>query len=541
MTNRRPERKKNIKKEPIFRPPYPLKSLGPILGGAGLYIHLKNQSPAAMCGTSVLAAASSAVQGLVKIRVRSDTTMIVANYFYGEAISGERKSANDLDAFKEHKAFDAWQRKLKTAAQERFRTEMRAWDIKNKALHRQLARLMADEKETAAIEKEIGKHQMAEPALPKRAQILLKNLSPQSVPRHLAEIYPFAIVLGSEGGVAALTLSDTPMLNALWDDGTWSSSRITREDVEIDEAVLSIHVQFPPAQSEKFLKSKALPWENGFMFRCLYYRPESTQGTRFKRYIDLPEGDMQVFHKTMRSLLEEYAQDELPTPIVLTLSSAAKDLLDWLGDKLEAEIAPDGWFEKMKGAAAKAADICARISAVLHRGNQLPGIIVGVGTIRDAIIIVTWHLNQHRMKFCPYTEEELDAIELRDWLYAKVPGLVKQMKGLFTYDGPALSRIVPVRLRGDVDRLRGALKLLEEQEQIVNVFQRVRRPGTGGQDPWDVQFTAWIPPLAPLDRRDMPPLPPGRWSEGRGAPPAPPGPPKTASYELWPGVFLPEH
>lgn len=540
MIKPRPVRKKNIAKQPTFNPLYPLESLGRILGGAATYIQLKNQSPAAMCGTSVFSAANVAVLGLVKICARGEHPMGVANFFYGEAESGERKSANDDDAYREHRAFDARQRQQGKAALERFNNEMRAWRIKQKALQRTLAKFMAEGRDISVVEQQVLAHEAAEPQRPLRPLMLLYNLTPQTLVRHLAEVYPFAMVLSAEGGTAALTIGDTPMLNGLWDNGYWSSSRITREDVHVESAGLCVHVQFQPAASDKFQRSRSLPYENGFMFRCLYYRPESTQGTRFRRYTDLPAKDIEAYYATMRSLLEEYARDTLPTPIVLTLSPSAKGLLEWLQDELEAEVAEGGWFAQMKGAAAKAVDICARVSAVLHRANDVPGTIVGVDTIRDAIKIVTWHLNQHRMRFCPHTEEELDAIELRDWLNMKVPSLIKQTRN-YWYDGPALSRIVINRLRGNVDRLKAALKLLQEQEQIVRVFERVPRPG-GGLSGWDVEFTAWIPPLAPIERRDMPPLFSGRLWNGyqQPAPLVTEQREAGCGYELWPGVVLPD-
>jgi hypothetical protein len=535
--------------KPIFKPLYPSEGLARAIGGGAKYAQQKTQAPAAMCGASMLTAAGVAFQSLVKVQLPGRDPMPVTLYACGVAESGERKSANDAIAFKAHRIFDALQRELEQADREDFRKQLRLWRIRHGALARRLSRLIEKGAETADVEEQIRQQELARPVRRKRPRMLLNNLTPQALGRHLSEIFPSAIVVSAEGGTVRQTLSDTPMLNALWDDGVWSSARITRDEVDLRGVALSIHVQFQPAVLDKFLESAGLNYDNGFLARCLFYHPESTQGTRHCKYRDLPEAEMDAYYHVMRRALDRCAQAELPTPTILTLSPAAQKLLSWVQEALEADVGPKRWFSQMKGAANKAADICVRIAAILHSADEVPGTVIGVEFLRNAIKLVAWHLNEHKLHFCPNTEEELDAIELREWLDKKAPGLIRQTSR-FSYEGPALSRICPGRLRGDVHRLKAAIKLLENQEQSVRLVEvktaigersEQEQPGRASisRPTWFVQFTAWTPPAPPLERSDLPPFSSGRfWN--RQAATAPVKEATVHGYVLWPGVVLPE-
>lgn len=499
-------------------------------------MHLKTQAPESMCATLVLAAAVIAAQGIVKVSLRGGDPVPTGQFFVGEAISGERKSSVEEILFKEHRAFADAQRKLLKAERARSEAAVRAWKMKSKALQRKLTMLLAKDQDTSHLERDILDHESSKPSAPRRAVMLVKNMTPQALIKHLAEVYPVVTVHSGEGGTASRTLSDTPMLNDIWDAGNWDSARVDEEAICIRGAVLSVNAIFQPSQMKKYLQSSALAHENGNVYRWLYYRPESTQGTRFNRLVELPEPAIERFHTLIRSLLAEYAHGELPTPVNLRPSKAAEQVFLKFQDQAEAAVAPQGWFVNMKGAAGKAADIAGRLGASLHYVRGLPGVEFSVDVARDAIKIVAWHLNEQRLRFCPFSEEELDAIVLREWLDDHVPSLMKKT-GLYGIDGPALSRIVHNRLRGDVDRLKVALHALQEEDGCVKVF-------VGAGRSWSVSFVAWCPPPPPTRQQERGlgnnAFPPHRWwGEGGGSAPSETPAPVEHGYMLWPGAVLP--
>jgi len=90
--------------EPLRRPvpppePYPMAKLGPILSPACESLRRVIQAPDAICGASLLAAASLAVQGLANVE-HHDRVYPLSLWFLTVAESGERKSAVDSEAMR---------------------------------------------------------------------------------------------------------------------------------------------------------------------------------------------------------------------------------------------------------------------------------------------------------------------------------------------------------------------------------------------------------------------------------------------------------
>jgi hypothetical protein len=78
--------------------PYPIGSLGPVLGGPARSIAEKCQCAPALAGQSVLAVASLAAQRLADIRLPFGQTRPLSLFFVTVAGSGERKSTADNEA-----------------------------------------------------------------------------------------------------------------------------------------------------------------------------------------------------------------------------------------------------------------------------------------------------------------------------------------------------------------------------------------------------------------------------------------------------------
>src|SRR6266404_7926823 len=79
---------------------FPIEALGDVLGPAAEAIQDIVQSPWAMCGQSVLAAATLAVQGFADVELPTGHIKPISNFFLTVARTGERKSATDTFALK---------------------------------------------------------------------------------------------------------------------------------------------------------------------------------------------------------------------------------------------------------------------------------------------------------------------------------------------------------------------------------------------------------------------------------------------------------
>ena len=87
---------KNEKPLPLVREvqqatPFPVDALGPVLGGAACAVHEHVQSPLAMCGQAVLAAATLAVQGHADVELATGQIKPLSNFFLTVAASGKER------------------------------------------------------------------------------------------------------------------------------------------------------------------------------------------------------------------------------------------------------------------------------------------------------------------------------------------------------------------------------------------------------------------------------------------------------------------
>jgi hypothetical protein len=78
--------------------PFPMDALGDLLGSAARAIHERVQCPVAICGQSVIAAATLAAQGHVDVELPTGHIKPISNFFMTIAETGERKTAADSEA-----------------------------------------------------------------------------------------------------------------------------------------------------------------------------------------------------------------------------------------------------------------------------------------------------------------------------------------------------------------------------------------------------------------------------------------------------------
>jgi Protein of unknown function (DUF3987) len=78
--------------------PFPVEALGDILEPAARGINDRVQAPMAICGQSVLAVATLAVQGHADVELPTGHIKPISNFFVTVAETGERKTAADNEA-----------------------------------------------------------------------------------------------------------------------------------------------------------------------------------------------------------------------------------------------------------------------------------------------------------------------------------------------------------------------------------------------------------------------------------------------------------
>jgi uncharacterized protein DUF3987 len=78
--------------------PFPTEALGEVLGPAATAIHDRIQAPIAICGQSVLATGTLAVQAFANVELPMQHAKPLSSFFMTVAATGERKSAVDQEA-----------------------------------------------------------------------------------------------------------------------------------------------------------------------------------------------------------------------------------------------------------------------------------------------------------------------------------------------------------------------------------------------------------------------------------------------------------
>lgn len=528
---------------PSFDPPYPLDGLTPKIRALTYYIQLANQSPLPMCAISALAGCTLAAQGLIKVQWRNAAPSPVGMIFVVEALSGERKTANDQIALEEHRLFDQQQSKLEKQDAKQHALKESVWVAKKKVMLKAIAKNTSKDEETTETEKELEAHEANRPSTPKRPRMLISDITAPAIALHLSEKFPYAGLVSDEGGVilSSGAMSNPAMINSIWDFGSGMTDRIGRGRTEVSDASLTVYLQVQPGVLEQFLSRQGnLTHASGNSSRWLYANPPSTQGTRKSRLIDLPFEDKEVYNGRIREMLSRYAADQLPHPKIKTLNATAKRLIERFSDAIEKELAEGGRFMFMRGAATKAPENCVRLAAVMHEFENSSD-EVDTETVRGAIKIVAWHLNQYRLRFAPLTQMELDVHDLEEcitkhyhrWEKVKVEGkgeVKDQVKG------SELARYAPHRLR-HLDKLYPVVQELAIQDKVEILDGETRG--------WRLRLTHWSA-NAPRRRAAgepfvyMNPHPQGRLQEDRQRA-LKEAAAKRAShqgYELWPGCFL---
>jgi hypothetical protein len=515
-----------------FDPSFPTDALTPNLQGAAEFIRKTNQTPPEMCACSVLAVASLLCQGLVDVRSRDNTQSVTSLVIFVEAESGERKTSNDKIAFEEIHRFERQSRALAKQDKEAYEIQVEIWRTGVKQLKKKLVKLGANGQDIQSAQSELQAMLESQPRQKMRAQMLLTNTTPQALAWHLANVYPYAGLISDEG--AAVTesdaLSDLGMLNTLTEGGNWSSDRITRQRVEIEHARLMLYLQIQPEMFRDFLRRRGKQVHgSGFSSRWLFVRAKSNQGTRLQQFVDIPSSLIDVYHERVRELLLEYQGPSIPARTVLKLMPAATELLTWFRRTVEEELAEGGRFSLMRGQAAKAAERCAILAAIMHKFEGRDGPI-SVDVMKGAVRLVSWFLNQHRMRFAAHSQLEIDAIDLEECITRNIHRWEKRR----SVDGPELCRYAPRRMR-QRDDLHAVLNVLEAQGKV----QQWDGPGLA----WGVSLIYWFPQTPPEPWPTVATTLGRKFSGGWGRTAAKVLNNLSAPVDacvLWPGVHLPE-
>lgn len=363
------------RKRPLFRPlppapVFPMHALG-TLQNAAEAIQMRTQAPDAICGQSVLAAATLAVQAHRDVNLPGGGCRPLTGLFASVAESGERKTSVDRLALAPAYFVEEQWRREREGQMHTFVNDMDAWKAAREAAKKK------DKGNRAGVRDALNAIG-PEPKAPPQAMLLVEDFSPEALVLHLRDSRPWAGVFTSEGGVligghafnSEKAMATGALLNTLWDGNPIRRARVLTGNAFLPGRRCSMHVMMQRVVADKLLGDTVLDGI-GLMARMLIVEPESTVGSRPFRETPLECAPiLKSYADRMVSLLTRNPTTAPDTPDVLVppamiLTDRARAM--WVGfhDSVENDLGPGGNLHSIRAFGAKMGEHAGRLAAVL--------------------------------------------------------------------------------------------------------------------------------------------------------------------------------
>lgn len=443
-----------LRRASVAPSPYPLDALGDCLGAAAARLYSVLQCPAALCGQSMLAAASLAAQAHADVWIDGRREPL-SLWHVSVAESGERKSAADHWALRAHREHEHY-------AADEHRQAQAAFTIAASAHKAAVSK--AEKKTDAAAIRAAMVDAGDAPEPPLSPLLLLSEPTLEGLQKLYQHGRPSLGLFNDDagdflGGHAMNRDNRTKSaagFSRLWDLGEFSRVRSGDGAAKFYGRRLALHVMLQPVIAERVLSDDVLTGQ-GFLARCLLSWPASTIGSR--RYVEddlSADPAMLAYWDRMRFLLRlspplrAGTRNEL-APRTLTLCPNAKGRWIAVADAIERDMA--GEYADVKAWASKAGAQVLRIAGVLTLVDNDEAETIAVGAIERAARLVEYHLAEAaRIVGTARVPVHLRNAELLlEWCRAKGKTLLYSADTL--RNGPA-----PIR---DADTFRKAAETLE--------------------------------------------------------------------------------
>ena len=388
--------------------PYPLDALPPSVRAAVEEVQGFVKAPMVLVASSALGAVSLAVQAHVDIKRAEGLTGPVGLYLLTIAASGERKSTCDRLLFQAIRDYEHHQAEVAGPVQKAHGSAVGALEAKVNGIKMGITAAARAGEDTSALEAELAELEQQAPEAPRVPRLIYADVTPEQLKWELARVWPSAGVISAEGGAVLgahgmgqeSIMRNLAMYNQLWDGADLPTDRRSSESFIVHGARLTIALQVQEVTLRVFLNASGeLARGIGFLSRCLLAWPESTQGSRTFTEAPPEWPQLEAFHRRMTAILNQGVNLDSGgglRPVLLTFTPEAKAAWVAFHDKIERELADGGQYHEVRDVASKTADNAARISALFHVFEGVPGSAVGEASFKAASRIAEWHLGEAR-------------------------------------------------------------------------------------------------------------------------------------------------
>jgi hypothetical protein len=420
----------DIEPETLRRPlppaePYPIEALGPVLGPAARRIHEVVQAPSAMCGQSILAAASLAVQPHADVWIDGRRELL-SLYAFTIGLSGERKSAVDGHALAPHRDYER-------AAFDKHRMQATSHEIAMEAHAAQRRAITRGGKDSDAesISKallELG----PPPQAPQQPILLAPSPTLEGIHKLYAVGRPSLGLFHDDAGefLGGHAMSEDNRLKSaagfsrLWDAGEFDRIRAGDGAHKYFGRRLAMHLMVQPVVAEGVLSDDILTGQ-GLLARALLAWPESTVGDRPYVSVDLTRDPaMLAYRDRMNALLGQTPRfrdgtDNEIEPRALVLAPEARSAWIAIHDAIEADQKDGGDWASVRPWASKAASQVLRIAGVLTLSETPDAGVIHREAIERAAMLMDHYLRE-AVRLVGTASVPVDirnAEALRDWCH----------------------------------------------------------------------------------------------------------------------------
>ncbi len=420
--------------EPLRAPlpkaePYPVESLGNVLGSAAQALHETVKAPLALCCQSVLAAASLAAQAHFDVMLPWGQKKPLSLFLLSVAESGERKSGIDdvvLGAAKAQERLDmeGYQMEL-----ERYEADLARWKAESDQQNKKSAGAKSQAASDYEAEATYSNPKPKAPVMPLR---FVSEPTVEGLYKLLAAGQPSVGLFSDEAGLligghamnSDNALKTMARLCKFWDGASFDRVRAGDGSGSLYGRRLAMHQQAQPDVMAKLL-SDPMANGQGFLARCLVAWPESTIGSRYVANFEWA-GERQELKRLFVVLITLFqaeprtakSEQELD-PVELPLDEDAKQMAMAAINEFETLMQSGNDLFEIRERTAKAVENACRIAGVLAViDDGMATRAISAKHLGQGLILIQWYLKEAlRIRGAAVVPQSTtDAESLSKWL-----------------------------------------------------------------------------------------------------------------------------
>jgi hypothetical protein len=479
-TQERAESPRPLMREMPPPDPFPIQALGGILANAAIGIQDRTRAPIAICGQSVMAAATLVTQAHADVRLPTGQLRPLSNFFATVAVTGERKTAADAEAI--------WPiRKREEALREQYGPARQEYENAKEAWECARAHATKAGKGNASTIK-VALAQLGpppnEPLLPFLA---VTEPTIEGLVKVFAKGWPSLGVFSDEGGMfigghamkedARLRTATT--LSKLWDGNPIDRIRSGESAQVLPGRRLAMHLMAQPNVAALLLGDGMLA-EQGLLSRMLATAPETAIGTRMWRAAaDESNTAVKIYGKRLLDILElrltlvAGKQNEL-APRELRLSAEAHQQWIAFHDHVEHDLKEDGPLWAIRGLGNKIPEIVVRLSGALTLIENATAQEIAADALEQGIALAE-HYMAEALRLFEATQADAELVRaqaLARWLTVQWDHAVVGLPDIYRLGPNSVRDLKTARRLVGVLESHGHLSRIEGGAQVGENYRR---------------------------------------------------------------------